>query len=166
MSLIGLYFLHNTSVLSFYIDVVWTLSISIPYLNTNIVSKPELFRMLLPLLRHVVPINVGNCRLTIPVVKWHCACYALFHTFNIGEFKSFEIIPPQWNTFSMNLRTSLKVMMLLFHLITNNLSDSEDIRRQLRYFYGRSNMLLCTVGACSYGVKLVLFMSYCGSLYT
>ena len=33
-------------------------------------------------------------------------------------------------------------------------------------FYGRSNMLLRTFGACSYIVKLLLFMSYCGSLYT
>ena len=33
-------------------------------------------------------------------------------------------------------------------------------------FYGRSNVLLRTFGACSYTVKLLLFMSYCGSLYT
>ena len=47
-----------------------------------------------------------------------------------------------------------------------DLNDNEDIRRQLRCFYGRSNMLLRTFGACSYTVKLLLFMSYCGSLYT
>ena len=54
----------------------------------------------------------------------------------------------------------------LGHIIANDLNDNEDIRRQLRCFYGRSNMLLRTFGACSYTVKLLLFMSYCGSLYT
>ena len=34
------------------------------------------------------------------------------------------------------------------------------------FFYGRSNMLLRTFGACSYTVNLLLFMSYCGRLYT
>ena len=54
----------------------------------------------------------------------------------------------------------------LGHIIANDLNDNEDIRRQLRCFYGSSNMLLRTFGACSYTVKLLLFMSYCGSLYT
>ena len=40
-----------------------------------------------PLLRHVVPLNDGNCRLTIPVVKGRCAREALPHAFNIGVFK-------------------------------------------------------------------------------
>ena len=33
-------------------------------------------------------------------------------------------------------------------------------------FYGKSNMLFRTFGSCSYAVKLLLFMSYCGSMYT
>ena len=44
--------------------------------------------MLLPLLRHVVPLNDGNCRLTIPVVKGHCSRYALPHSFNIDVFET------------------------------------------------------------------------------
>ena len=59
----------------------------------------------------------------------------------------------------------------LGHIIANDLNDNEDIRRQLRCFYGRSDMLLRTFGACyiysvQYTVKLLLFMSYCGSMYT
>ena len=50
-------------------------------------SKREPFHALLPLLRHVVPFNDGNCRLTIPVVKGRCAREALPHAFNIGVFK-------------------------------------------------------------------------------
>ena len=40
-------------------------------------SKREPFHALLQLLRHVVPLNDGNCRLTIPVVKRRCAREAL-----------------------------------------------------------------------------------------
>ena len=56
--------------------------------------------------------------------------------------------------------------MYLGHNISYNLNDDEDIKRQLRYLYGKSNMLLRTFGSCSYAVKLQLFMSYCGALYT
>ena len=50
-------------------------------------SKGEPFHALLPLLRHVVPLNYGNCHLTIPVVKGRCAREALPHAFNIGVLK-------------------------------------------------------------------------------
>ena len=51
-------------------------------------SKGEPFRVLLILLRHVVPLNDGNCRLTMPVVKGRCARDAQPHTFNISFFRS------------------------------------------------------------------------------
>ena len=47
----------------------------------------------------------------------------------------------------------------LGHIIKNNSNDYKDIERQLRNFYGKSNMLLRTFGLCSYAVKLRLFMS-------
>ena len=50
-------------------------------------SKQEPFRVLLPLLRHVVPLNDGNCRVTMPVGKGRCAGDALPHAFHIGVFK-------------------------------------------------------------------------------
>ena len=50
-------------------------------------SKWEPFHALLPLLRHVVPLNDGNCRLTMPVIKGRCAREALPHAFSIGVFK-------------------------------------------------------------------------------
>ena len=50
-------------------------------------SKREPFHVLLPLLRHMVPLNNRNCRLTIPVVKGRCAREALPHALNIGVFK-------------------------------------------------------------------------------
>ena len=55
--------------------------------KAHMCSKREPFHELLPLLRHVVPLNDGNCRLTIPVVKGCCAREALSHAFDIGVFK-------------------------------------------------------------------------------
>ena len=55
--------------------------------KAHMCSKREPFLALLPLLRHVVPLNDGNCRLTIPVVKGRCAREALSHAFDIGMFK-------------------------------------------------------------------------------
>ena len=56
-------------------------------LKAHMCSKQEPFQVLLPLLRHVVHLNDGNCHLTIPVVKGRCAGEALPHAFNIGGFK-------------------------------------------------------------------------------
>ena len=50
-------------------------------------SKREPFHALLPLLRHVVPLNDRNGRLTITVIKGLCAREALPQAFNIGVFK-------------------------------------------------------------------------------
>ena len=55
--------------------------------KAHMCSKREPFHVLLPLLRHVVPLDDGNCRLTIPVVKGLCAREALPHAFNIGVFR-------------------------------------------------------------------------------
>ena len=58
-------------------------------------SKREPFRVLPALLRHVVLVNNGNCRLTMPVDKGRCACDALPHTFDTCVFKTVKIILPQ-----------------------------------------------------------------------
>ena len=76
-------------------------------------SKREPFRALFPLLRHVVPLNDGNCRLTIPVVKGRCAHEALPRAFNISVFKYSTTV----NIFVTNLRTWMKVVTLLFTAI-------------------------------------------------
>ena len=59
--------------------------------NTNILPEARaVSRVPLPLLRYVVPLNDGNCRLTMPAVKERCARDALIHPFNLCEFKSVE----------------------------------------------------------------------------
>ena len=64
------------------------------------------------------------------------------------------------------LMTSDLTYKYLGHIINNDLHDTMDIKRQLRYLYGKSNMLLRTFGKCSHAVKFHLFMLYCGSMYT
>ena len=46
--------------------------------------------MLLPLLHHVVPLDDGNCHLTIPVVKGRWARDVLPHSFNINVFETIK----------------------------------------------------------------------------
>ena len=76
-------------------------------------SKREPFHALLPLLRHVVPLNDGNCRLTMPVGKGRCARDALPHAFHISVFKIVFTISTAIKHYTKNLHTSLKVAMLL-----------------------------------------------------
>ena len=55
----------------------------------------------------------------------------------------------------------------LGHMITDGLDDNEDIKRQLRSFYVKANMLLRTFNYCSADVKKKhLFSSNCCSLHT
>ena len=55
-------------------------------------SMREPFHALLSLLGHMVPLNDGNCRLTIPVVKGRCVRDGLPHVFHIGVFEFVQTI--------------------------------------------------------------------------
>ena len=52
------------------------------------------------------------------------------------------------------------------HIIDNNFDYNNDIERQMRNIYRKSNMLLSTFSSCSYALKLQLIMSYSGSMYS
>ena len=56
--------------------------------KTNMVLKARAFRMLLPLLRHVVPLNDEHCRPTMPVGKGRWARDALPQIFDFGMIKT------------------------------------------------------------------------------
>jgi len=51
----------------------------------------------------------------------------------------------------------------LGHVINNNFSDNDDIKREIRNLFIRSrpNILIRRFGKCSVNVKLVLFRAYC-----
>jgi len=60
---------------------------------------------------------------------------------------------------------SVSCFKYLGHFITNNLSDDEDIRREIRKMFMRTNILLRKFYNCSTSVKRVLFNTYCLCLY-
>ena len=53
----------------------------------------------------------------------------------------------------------------LGHYITNDLRDDIDIQRQIKKLYAQGNILLRKFHMCSVGAKVLLFRSYCSSLY-
>jgi len=53
----------------------------------------------------------------------------------------------------------------LGHIITNTLSDKEDIQREIKSMFFRTNILIRKFSHCSFTVKCSLFRSYCLSLY-
>ena len=54
----------------------------------------------------------------------------------------------------------------LGHILTNNGSDDQDIGRQRKKIYAQGNSILRKFYMCSIEVKVMLFKSYCTSLYT
>ena len=54
----------------------------------------------------------------------------------------------------------------LGHILTNTLSDADDIKRQIRCVYTRGNMLINRFKMCSNDIKIQLFKSYIGCFYT
>ena len=87
---------YNESIANFNVDKIYStkchIVLTTPLKMRISFKKRESFRMLLPLLRHTVPLNDGNCRLTIPVVKGRCARDALPHAFHIGVSKFIKTI--------------------------------------------------------------------------
>ena len=104
-----------------------------------------------------------------------CRKYASKYGMKFIENKS-VLLNSKWCRFKAHpsaklyLNGSLMITDMLYtylgHIVNNNLNDNKDIERQLRNFYGESNMLFRTFVSCSYAVQLQLFMSYCGSMYT
>ena len=53
----------------------------------------------------------------------------------------------------------------LGHVITNRLTDDDDINREVRNMFMRTNVLMRRFGNCSVSVKRTLFKCYCLSMY-
>ena len=60
---------------------------------------------------------------------------------------------------------NVNVFKYLGHLISNDLSENNDIVRQMGLLYGRSNFLCRKFMKCSRAAKLCLFKAYCLSFY-
>jgi len=49
----------------------------------------------------------------------------------------------------------------LGHIISNNLCDDADIKREIHNMYVRTNMLIQRFRKCSQHVKIAIFIAYC-----
>ena len=59
----------------------------------------------------------------------------------------------------------VKEFKYLGHIINMDCSDNQDIDREIRNLFMRSNILIRRYSKCSTGVKLALFKAYCLCLY-
>jgi hypothetical protein len=75
----------------------------------------------------------------------------------LNEFPAFQL-----NGSSLQFVQCFKY---LGHLITHDLTDDDDIQREVRNMFYRTNMLLRKFKKCSVDVKLTLFRAYCISIY-
>ena len=53
----------------------------------------------------------------------------------------------------------------LGHLITDDFNDNDDIKREIRNLFMRTNILKTRFSKCSLNVKRSLFVAYCMCLY-
>jgi len=63
------------------------------------------------------------------------------------------------------LGTSNISFRYLGHIVSDTLCDNEDIQREIKNTFIRTNMLIRKFNRCSFFVKCKLFRSYCLSLY-
>ena len=65
-----------------------------------------------------------------------------------------------------NIISVVEEFKYLGHFICNNLSDKADIERQRKKIYAQGNSLIRKFHMCTLETKLILFNTYCSSLYT
>ena len=65
----------------------------------------------------------------------------------------------------MVIHCNMLRLKYLGHIITHTFSDDDDIHREIRYMFIRTNILTCRFAKCSVDVKIILFRAYCICLY-
>lgn len=104
-----------------------------------------------------------------------CSMYGELQDIKFNELKSVIMICrtledkhmtfPEFRLSGKVLNTCREVKYL-GHVITDQLTDDEDIYRQCRMLYVQANILARKFGNCSVNVKLTLFKTFCSPLYT
>jgi len=64
-------------------------------------------------------------------------------------------------TFDGNTLQYVKTFKYLGHIITDTFSDDDDIYREIRNMFIRTNILTRRFAKCSVDVKIILFRAYC-----
>jgi len=71
--------------------------------------------------------------------------------------------PP--DNFQIKKRFWQRLIKYLGHIIFSDRKDNDDIQREVRNMFMRTNLLIRRFSKCSFAVKLVLFKAYCICLY-
>ena len=77
------------------------------------------------------------------------------------------IVATEFPHFTLNDETLqfVKEFKYLGHMINNELSDNDDVKREIRNLFMRTNILIRRYSNCSVNVKMTLFKAYCLCLY-
>jgi len=68
----------------------------------------------------------------------------------------------QWSTFlSFKLDTTISSFRYLAHIVRDTWCDNDDIPREIKNLFIRTNTLIRKFNKCSIMVKYALFRSYC-----
>ena len=102
-----------------------------------------------------------------------CGVYCSEHSllFNVIKTKCvyFCNVKPAVTFGSISLNDTIVEVQNRFkylgHVITADLNDDYDIESQLRCFYGRGNMIVRKFKTCSPTIKVLLFKTFCGTIY-
>ena len=88
-------------------------------------------------------------------------------TMIFSPYKAMRRVDYAFPLFSINGENleNVNVFKYLGHIISSDLSDNNDMVRQMGLLYGRSNFLCRKFMKCSKAVKLCLFKAYCLSFY-
>ena len=68
-------------------------------------------------------------------------------------------------TLNNNVIEYVESFKYLGHVINSDLSDKQDIQRQIAKLYAQGNSLIRKFFMCTMGTKIMLFTSYCSSMY-
>ena len=93
--------------------------------------------------------------------------------FNKAKTVCMHVLPNtvKWTTRSPCVRLGterisfVKQITYLGHIICNDLSDDEDMLKQLRSLYCKANTLIIRFSQCSEKIRLLVFQMYCGTMY-
>ena len=109
-------------------------------------------------------INLLNCCAT--VIDMSCNAAKTVCMVFKPSCKS-KCIAPEFPAFLLNSNVLQFVneFRYLGHVINNDFSDDDDIKREIRNIFMRSNILIRRYGKCSVNVKLALFRAYCLCMY-
>ena len=138
------------AILVVYSLMCWLMRTTLFYLP----SWSALQKLLIALEEHI-----GNIDMVCNTKKTVCMMFA-----PRNKAKVMYVTFPQFKLGGCLLQY-VQVFKYLGHMITNTLCDDDDVHREIRNLFTRTNILARRFAKCSVDVKVTLFKAYCINLY-